>query len=96
MEIFGVAAAFEERVAAGVEEVAAAGGADRTWVRGCPAVIYKVEEREELRPRSRALVHGVGVASGVGAEALEESADTVVVGVDGVGGKQVRGLRRRG
>ena len=85
--VFGGVAAFEEGVAAGIEEVAAAGGQIELGSVAA-AIIDEAEQREELRPGSEALVHGVGIAGGVGAEPLEESADAVMVGVDGVGGEQ--------
>ena len=81
----GGLAAFEERVTVGVEEVALAGG----HLTGMPAAAMDdAEEGEELRPRAVAVVHGVGVALGVGAEALEEAVDGVVSHVEGAAGEQ--------
>ena len=52
------------------------------------AVIDEAEQREQLRPGSVSLVHGVGMVGRVGAEPLEEPADGVMVDVDGIGGEQ--------
>ena len=60
------------------------------------AIIYKVEEREELRPGAVSLVHGVGIAACVGAEPFVKPADRVVVGVHRIGGEECRDPRHRG
>ena len=57
--------AFEERVLVGVEEGAVAGW-DAHPTRAS-AVVHHAEEREEMRPRAVALVHGVRVERLVGA-----------------------------
>ena len=74
-------AAFEEGEAVGVEEVA---GARRHGEAGVAAAgVDGAEEGEELGPGAVAVVHGVGVAFVVDAEAFEEAVDGVEAGVEG-------------
>src|SRR6266567_1121159 len=85
--VSGRLASFEECVAAGIEEIAAAGRQIELGSMAA-AVIDEAEQREELRPGSEALVHRVRIAGRIGAEPFEETADAVMVGIDGIGGKQ--------
>ena len=72
--------AFKEWEAGGVEEVAAASGHLHLGV--FAAVMHDAEKGEELRPSAVALVHGVRVMLGVGAEPLEKPVDGVVTDVE--------------
>src|ERR1035437_3279492 len=73
------ATAFEKWEAGGVEEVAAASG--HLHLRVFAAVMHNAEKGEQLRPSAVALVHGVRVVFGVGAEPLEKPVDGVVADV---------------
>ena len=79
-------AAFEERVAVGVEEMAGAGGHREVGM--FAAAVDDAEEGEELRPRAEAVVHGVRVTLGIGAQSLEESTHGVVPDVKPAAGQQ--------
>ena len=81
--VFGSLASFEESVAAGIEEVAAASGQIELGSVAA-AVIDEAEQCEELRPGSEALVHRVGIPGRVVAEPLEEAPDAVMVSVNGI------------
>ena len=52
------------------------------------AAVDDAEEGEELRPRAEAVVHGVRVTLGIGAQPLEESAHGVVADVKPAAGQQ--------
>ena len=72
-------APFKEWEPGGVEEVAAASG--HLHLRVFAAVMHDAEKGEQLRPSAVALVHGVRVVLGVGAEPLEKPVDGVVADV---------------
>src|ERR1017187_9759287 len=75
-------AAFEERVAVGVEEIpAAARNPHASVFRAGPD---QAEERQEARPCAIARIHGIGMMRLVFPQSLEEAGHPVVVGVDGV------------
>ena len=75
---FAAGAALEEWIAVGVEEAAFAGGEVEAVVGA--AGVDEAEEGEQGGPGAEALVHGVGVAAGVLAEAEVEAGDAVVGG----------------
>ncbi len=42
-------------------------------------VVDHAEQSEQLRPRSEAVVHCVGVSSGVGPETFEQASDRIII-----------------
>ncbi len=52
------------------------------------AVIDKAKERQKLRPRPVTLIHGIRIAPGIGAEAVEQPCYRIVVDINGIGGDQ--------
>src|SRR5690606_10749748 len=76
----GAGAPLEEGIGVGIEEPAGAGGQVERALGA--AGVDQAKERTEPGPGAEALVHGVGVAAGVLAEALVEAGDRVALGVD--------------
>lgn len=70
--IVAVAAAFKERVAVEIEKMALASGHPHLLV--LTAAVDEAEEREELSPCAKTVLHRVRVTLGIGAQALEEAA----------------------
>lgn len=84
--VFPIATAFKEKVAIGIKQVSFARRDLHPSV--AAARTDQPKQRQELRPRAVALVHGVVIAARVGTEPFVKPSHRVVVGVHRIGRKK--------